>query len=256
MATGPYQPLLEQALEILRSTDPDILARAWFDLERVEEIALDPRAYDFDHPAGRRPNYHFGQWDPHRISQSGYYTRFVLQQITLDALLSRCQQGGSDLPPAECLEEAATVLAGTMLMASGTSGNSPSCHDSSVTLSTLLPQIAAYRDDYYQQRLNQIEGDHGQRLRSEAERGRQPFGGARQHLNHELARQRALQLQRVHLAHMYARMGYPEVAIEQVNSVRVAAARMICKIYCHLTSGHNAIDRNRLEVVDGPFEQD
>jgi len=249
VATGPYQPMLARALEILHSTDPDVLANAWFDLERVEEIALDPRAYDFDHPAGRRPNYHFGQWDPHRISKSGYYTRFVLQQITLDALLSRCQPGCSNFSPAECLEESATVLAGIMLMASGTSGNAPSCHDSSVTLSTLLPLIAAYRDAFYQQRLSQIQGAHGRRLRLEANRSRQPFGGARQHLNHELARRRAMQLQRVHLAHMYARMGYPEVAIAQVNSVRVAAARMICKIYCHLTSGHHAIDRDRFEEV-------
>jgi hypothetical protein len=249
VAAGPYQPIVLRALEILRGMDSDILARAWFDLDQVEEIALDPRAYDFDHPAGRRPNYHFGQWDPHRLSKSGYYTRFVFQQITLDALLSRCQQSGPDLRPAECLEEAATVLAGTMLMASGTSGNSPGCHDSSVTLSTLLPVIAAYRDDYYQQRLNQIEGVHGKRLRAEADRARQPFGAARQYLNHELARRRAMQLQRVHQAHMCARMGYPEVAIEQVNLVRVAAARMICKIYCHLTSGHNAIDRDQLEEV-------
>jgi hypothetical protein len=249
VATGRYQPIVKRALEILHHTDSDILMRAWFDLQQVEEIALDPRAYDFDHPAGRRPNYHFGQWDPHCISKSGYYTRFVLQQITLDALMSRCQQADSDLLPAECLEESATVLAGTLLMASGTSGNSPSCHDSSVTLSTLLPIIASYRDDFYQQRLNQIQGTHGKRLRAQVEQGRQPFCDARQHLNQELARRRAMQLQRVHLAHMYARMGYPEVALEQVNSVRVAAARMICKIYCHLTSGHNAIDADQIEEV-------
>ena len=49
-------------------------------------MALDPRAYDFDHPVNRRPNYHFGQWDPHHIDNRGYYSRFVLQQVTLDAL--------------------------------------------------------------------------------------------------------------------------------------------------------------------------
>ena len=57
-------------------------------------------------------------------------------------------------------------------------------------------------------------GPHGDRLREEAVRTRQPFGGARQHLNHELARRRAIQLQRVHLALLYARMGRTEAALE------------------------------------------
>ena len=50
------------------------------------ELALDPRAYDFDHPVNKRPNYHFGQWDPHAIDPRGFYHRFVVQQVTLDAL--------------------------------------------------------------------------------------------------------------------------------------------------------------------------
>ncbi|MCG8449249.1 MAG: hypothetical protein MI725_06690, partial [Pirellulales bacterium] len=61
---GRYERIIQMALDILQNTDEDILARAWFDLERLDEIALDPRAYDFDHPVNRRPNYHFGQWDP------------------------------------------------------------------------------------------------------------------------------------------------------------------------------------------------
>ena len=211
----------------------------------MEEIALDPRAYDFDHPVNRRPNYHFGQWDPHQISQDGFYSRFVLQQMTLDALLTRCEAGdvnGAHHPSpdpspsrggkergeaADRLEEAAAVLAGTILMACGTSGDAPGRHDSTVTLSTLLPQIAAYRDDFYQQLLAKVAGPHGQRLREEAQRTRQPFGGARQHLNHELARRRAVQLQRVHLALLFARMGRPESALRQADSVRVASARML-----------------------------
>ena len=82
VAVGRYEKIIQLALDILKSTDEEILARAWFDLDRLEEIALDPRAYDFDHPVNRRPNHHFGQWDPHHISNSGFYTRFVLQQIT------------------------------------------------------------------------------------------------------------------------------------------------------------------------------
>ena len=60
----------------------------------LDELALDPRAYEFDHPANKRPNYHFGQWDPHRIDNAGRYRRFVVQQVTLDAILDRVVQRG------------------------------------------------------------------------------------------------------------------------------------------------------------------
>ena len=248
VAVGRYERIILLALNILADTDEDLLSRAWFDLERLEEISLDPRAYDFDHPVNRRPNYHFGQWDPHQISNSGYYSRFVLQQVTLDGLLSRCEKKLSTegCTAEECELEAACVLAGTMLMASGTSGDGPTRHDSNETLSTLLPRIAAYRDDFYEQLVSQFDGDHGKRLRAEAERYRQPFGAARQHLNHELARRRALQMQRVHLAYLYARLGYPEAAQRQADSVRVPAARMLSEIYCRLTAGHDAVDNGEL----------
>ena len=257
VATGRYEAIITRALEILQEADPEILSRAWFDLERLEEIALDPRAYDFDHPVNRRPNYHFGQWDTHHISNAGYYSRFVLQQVTLDALLTRCdpKHCPPGVDPADRVDEAAAVLAGTILMASGTSGDSPGRHDSSVTLSTLLPIIASYRDDFYQQLLATAAGAHGNRLREEAVRTRQPFGGARQHLNHELARRRAIQLQRVHLALLYARMGRTEAALKQANSVRVASARMLTAIYCRLTSGHDALDRDELDPVVEDLEQ-
>ena len=252
VAVGRYEKIIRLTIEILKSTDEEILARAWFDFDRLEEIALDPRAYDFDHPVNRRPNYHFGMWDPHQISNSGYYTRFVVQQITLDALLSRCQEGQNATTKEneeDRYQEAATVLAGTMLMASGTSGDGPGRHDSTVTLSTLLPIIAGYRDDFYQERLMQAQGAYGKRMIEEAKRQRQPFGGARQHLNQELARRRALQLQRVHLAHLYARLGYPEAAQKQADLVRVPSARMISEIYCRLTAGHDAIDQYQLLPV-------
>ncbi|MDZ4658075.1 MAG: hypothetical protein SH868_10910 [Bythopirellula sp.] len=257
VAMGRYERIITLALNILANTDEHLLARAWFDLDRLEEIALDPRAYDFDHPVNRRPNYHFGQWDPHHITNDGFYSRFVLQQVTLDALLSRCEDHlyPDEANEDECWLEAASVLAGTMLMAAGTSGDGPARHDSNVTLSTLLPHIANYRDEFYEQLLGQIEGEHGLRLLEEADRFRQPFGAARQHLNHELARRRALQMQRVHLAYLYARLGYPEAAQRQADSVRVPAARMLSEIYCRLSAGHDAIDNGEMAKVVENLQQ-
>ncbi|TWT37309.1 hypothetical protein KOR34_22570 [Posidoniimonas corsicana] len=255
---GPYQELIEQTLTILRESDPALLRDAWFDLDLIEELAVDPRAYDFDHPVNKRPNYHFGQWDPDRIDNRGYYRRFVLQPIALDALLSRIEQGaGVEGGPtrAELTFEAAAVLAGTMLMASGTTGNSPNCHGSEVTLSNLMPHIAAYRDRFYIDLLERAAGEHGDRLRAEAQRLRQPFAGARQHLNQELARRRAAQLQHVHLAQLFARMGYPEAADRQARTVRVASARMLSRIYCRLTDGHHDVDKRRLDNVAKQLEE-
>ena len=255
VAQGPYAELLERTLEILHSTDAALLREAWFDPDLIEELAVDPRAYDFDHPAGKRPNHHFGQWDPNRIDNRGYYRRFVLQPIALDALLSRVnsvevgQLSACGATRDELLLEAAAVLAGTMLMASGTSGDGPNRHSSEVTLSTLLPHIAQYRDEFYAQLLQRTEGPHGQRLRDEAERMRQPLAGARQHLNQELAHRRAAQMQHVHLAQLFARMGYSQAALKQASAVRVASARTLCQIYCRLTDGHRALDRRDLKQV-------
>lgn len=246
VATGPYEEVVCRALDILASTPEELLERAWFRLERLEELALDPRGYDFEHPVNRRPNYHFGCWDPHRLDQRGYYCRYILQQVTLDALSQRVQSAG-DIPREELLFEAAAVLAGTMLMGSGVTGCSPHTHDSSVTLATLLPHIAAYRDAFYEELLKRVGGAHGQRLRAEAKALRQPFGGARQHLNQTLARCRATQVQRVGLARFFARMGYAEAAREQAARVAVTSARMRCEIDCRMTAAHQAIDSGRLE---------
>lgn len=256
VSSGPCEEIITLTLDILRSTPAELLSDAWFQPDLLEELALDPRAYDFDHPVNKRPNYHFGQWDPNRIDNRGYYRRFVLQPLVLSALRTRLEQADSlGLPREDLLFEAAAVLAGTILMASGTSGNGPNCHGSDVTLGTLLPQIADYRDRFYQQLLQRAEGPRGERLRAEALRTHQPFGAARQHLNQELARRRAVQLQRVHLAQAYARMGYTEASLGEAKSVRVASARMLCQIYCRLTAGHHAIDRRRLDQVATYLEE-
>ncbi len=246
VAHGPYHDLIAMALEILRETDPDLLGMAWFDPQQLEELALDPRAFDFDHPVHRRPNYHFGTWDPHHIDNRGYYRRYVLQQVTVDALLTRVTDT-KDLPRDELLFEAGAVLAGTVLMGSGVSGDRPEAHDSTTSLATLLPHIAAYRDDFYDQLMSRLGPVHGKRLREEARMLRQPFAGARHDLNHRLAQQRARQLQHVHLSRLYARIGYTKAAAEQAQIVPVASARMTCEIDCGLTAAHLAADQGRLE---------
>ena len=71
-----------------------MLRNAYFDPELLDELAFDPRAYDFDHPVNKRPNYHFGQWDPHHLDNQGRYRRFVVQQVTLDVLLERVERAG------------------------------------------------------------------------------------------------------------------------------------------------------------------
>ena len=252
VAHGKYQRLIERTIEVLRQTDADLLRAAWFDPDALEELAVDPRAYDFDHPVHKRPNHHFGQWDPNRIDQHGAYRRFVLQPIVLESLLARLDadlDSPAGTSPDELLDEAACVLAGTILMASGVCGSGPGSHSSEETLSTLLPQIAEYRDRFYEDFLARSEGPHAERLRQESERMRQSLGGVRQHLNHEIARRRAEQLQQVQLARSYAHMGRTQAALEQAQVVRVASSRMLCQIYCQLTAGHQAIDTQALDKV-------
>ncbi len=244
-AEGKYKEVVDIALQLLAETSEQILYDACFDLDQLDELAFDPRAYDFDHPVNKRPNYHFGQWDPHWIDNRGRYRRYVAQQVTLEALMSRIGTC-SDAIREELVVEAAAVLAGTIIMSTGISGSGPDTHDSSVTLSNLLPKIAAYRDLFYERLLARIQGKHGQRLRREARQRRQPFGGARQHLNGELARRRAAQLEHVHLAAIFARMGYAEAATEQADVVPAASARMLCQIDCRLTDGDLALTEGDL----------
>ena len=257
VAFGPYCEIITKALEILRNTSSHILRDAQFDPNNLDELALDARAYDFDHPVNKRPNYYFGQWDPHLMDQSGSYRRFVLQQVTVDALLDRVAKE-KDLPREEVLTEAAVVLAGTMLMASGISGGSANSFSSTTTLVNLLSQIALYRDSFYTEFLNGIVGPHADRLRNEADIRRQPLGGARQQLNTTLARLRASQVEHVQLARIFARMGSANAAKEEADDVQVPSARILCRIDCLLTIGNQQLRRGELvkagEVPDQIFD--
>lgn len=246
VAFGPYHDIISKALEILRGTPSHILRDAQFDPANLDELSLDPRAYDFDHPVNKRPNYYFGQWDPHLMDQNATYRRFVLQQVTVDALLARVSQE-KELAREEVLTEAAAVLAGTMLMASGISGGSANSFSSTTTLVNLLSQIALYRDSFYTEFLEGLAGPHAERLQQEAAIRRQPLGGARQQLNTNLARLRASQVEHVQLARIFARMGSANAAKEESDDVQVPSARILCRIDCLLTVGNQLLRRNELE---------
>ncbi len=259
-AYGRYQKVVEQALKILQETDDGILHDACFNLGKFNELVLDPRAYDFDHPVNRKPNYHFGIWDPHFIGNDGYYHRFVVHQVTLDGIMRRMEtayMGESDaatIPQDELLYEAGAVLVGTMLMGSGVCGDTPQTHDSETSLTDLMPVIAAYRDRFYDQIVQKIPEKMKPRIEAEQKRLHQPFGGCRQDLNKQLAKRRADQLQRMHLARIFARMGYFDAAQHQTDIISVASARILTKIDCLITQSHFLIDREKLEESAGLFQ--
>jgi hypothetical protein len=253
-AAGPYREVVEKALEILRNAPIGILRQAQFSPERIETLALDPRAYDFDHPVNKRPNYHFGLWDPTKVSPDGYFSRFIVQQVTMDALAGRIRQR-QDLELSETVFEAASVLAGIVLMASGISGAGPGSIDSQTSVADLLPRIAGFRDDFYRHLITQISGRHLARLDQEAKQLKQPFAGARQHLNAELAARRASQLERAHLARIYSRMGYEVEARETLRHVQTPSARMNCAMDCILFASQRSVRQGKLSEALGQLQE-
>ncbi|MFM7150530.1 MAG: hypothetical protein ACKO23_11855, partial [Gemmataceae bacterium] len=242
--------MIIRCLDILQSTDPSLLQDASFSLDQLEEVAIDLRAYDHGHPVNRRPNYVFGEWDPHHIDSKGRYSRYVIRKVTLDALMDRVENA-RELDSEERLFEGAAVLAGTILMATGVSGWGPGAHDSTNNLATLLPRIARYRDLFYENLSRTVVGAHGRRLHQEQEKTRQPFGAARQHLNNYLAKHRAGQMQHRHLSLLFAEMGYPQASAAEAGRILSVSARMLGQILSNLTAGQIDCDNGRLDAACG-----
>ncbi len=249
VAAGRYRELVVNALEILAQMPPDILSSAYFDMSLMDELALDVRAYDHAHPVYKRTNYTFGEWDPHCLDVSGRYRRFVVRAVILDALRDWISQA-HDVPADEQVREASAVLAGTMLMASSVSGSGPDTHDSNVSLTSLLPKIARQRDAFYSRLLQTMKGKHADRLRREAQVVQQPFGRIRQHLNLYLAHYGCRQMQRAHLAYLFARMGYAEAAREQAAIIPAAATRFETEIQLRMTLVQFDLDRGEIAGAD------
>jgi hypothetical protein len=251
-----FADIVRPAIKLLEDTDPLLLEEASFDPKKLDELSYDPRAHDHFHPINKRPNVLFGEWDPHTIDNGGYYRRFVLRQMTIDTLLSWVAPGPHAVSARnERLFEAAAVLAGTILMGAGVSGAGPSYHDSSVTLSKLVPRIARYRDEFYKKLLEQLPGEHGKRLRAESEARKQPFAGVRQFLNQAIATQRASHLQDRRLAQLHAAMGYPNAARRRASKIAAPAVRFGTEIRIRQTEAGFAADRGHAATAAPLLEE-
>jgi len=245
VAHGRYGGVVSRAMEILARAPAPLLRQADFELDALEELSIDPRAFDFLHPAASRPNYLFGLWDPARIDERGRYRRMVVQQATLDGILSwpdAAASVGGAAAPEELRLESGAVLAGVMLMASGLSGHGPGAHMATAPLSELLPRIAGYRDEFYRWMLTTLPDGHRRRLDEEASRLRQPFGGVRRHINTFLAGRRARQVEAVALAGIFARMGRATGAERMAALVPAASARMFARITSRVVAARRAAD--------------
>lgn len=247
IAAGKYEELLKQTFEFLKQAPADLLFDAYFDQERLVELAVDPRAYDHLHPVNKRTNYLFGEWDPHRIDNKGYYRRFVVRKIILDSLQDWVDDKSIKTSRGEKLFDAAAALCGTMLMASSISGAGPSTHDSTVSLTSLLPIVARRRDEFYARVMDGVTGERRTRLLKEQEKTQQPFGHVRQYLNMKLAGYGARQVQHRELAHLYALLGYREASRAQAIAIPAASTRIETEIECVVSAVHQFVREDRVE---------
>lgn len=245
-ANGTWHDLISRTMQFLEEAPTDLLDEAHFRRSQLDEFAVDVRAHDHLHPVNKRTNYMFGEWDPHRIDVKGNYRRFVVRKIILDALQEWIDGAGSGSRE-ERLFDAAAALCGTMLMASSISGSGPDSHDSTVSLTSLLPIVARRRDAFYARLMEQVSGARARRLQKEAGRTQQPFGHVRQYLNMYLASYGARQVQHRELAYLYARIGYPDAAREQAATIPAASIRFECELQCCMAAARVQLHLGKLQ---------
>lgn len=254
VAYGRYREVISRSLELLRSTPEDLLHEAHFSFDCMDELALDPRAHDHVHPANKRTNYLFGEWDPHQIDIKGRYRRFIIRKVILDALEQWISEQ-KRVPVEEVLFDAAAVLSGTVLMASAISGAGPGTHDSTVSLTTLLPRVARQRDAFYARLTDAATGARAKRLLKHAQTTQQPFGHVRQYLNFYLAQYGTQQVQRRHVAYLYARMARPDAARRQAEIIPSASARFESEIQWRIAAIQQAVDRGDVPAAVALLEE-
>ncbi|MBL8848116.1 MAG: hypothetical protein JNG89_00440, partial [Planctomycetaceae bacterium] len=244
-AHGKYHDLIARTMTFLEETSADLFEESHFRRSHLDELCIDLRSHDHLHPVNKRTNYMFGEWDPHVIDVHGNYRRFVIRKIIVDALQEWIDSEGPKQRD-ERLFDAAAALCGTMLMASSISGSGPDTHDSTVSLSTLLPVVARRRDAFYQRLMTEAEGARAKRLEKIARKTQQPFGHVRQYLNMYLASYGARQVQHRELAYLYARMGYTDAARQQASAIPSASIRFECDLQCRMNSARLLLQLGKL----------
>ena len=241
-ASGRYHDLIVASLDLLAAAPDELRTDSYFEFDRLGELSVDLRAHDHLHPVYKRTNYMFGEWDPGRIDNKGEYRRFVVRRIILEALQSWLDDDSLGFDREERLFDAAAALAGTILMASTISGAGPGTHDSTVSLTSLLPVVARRRDDFYDRLIAEATGMRARRLKELAEATRQPFGHIRQHVNMTLARFGARQVMNRELASLYARIGFPEASRAKAAELPSVSARFECELQCRIGTVHRAVE--------------
>ncbi|GAB6184834.1 hypothetical protein JCM17478_03360 [Thermopirellula anaerolimosa] len=237
-AFGRYHALVERAVQILDNTDVALRERFYFQLENLEEIALDPRGLDQEHPASFRPNYQFGLWDPHSLNERGCYRRLILHDLPLEIALRWATRPN---PPedTDLWFEAAAVLAGTMLMGAAVWGPYPGALMSTTNISRLLAQIAAARDDFYLELLMHRTKMHPSASSSEFMAQGRPFEAVRQFLNTTLAEYRSSQVHASGLTRIMAQLGAIDAARTAASRLRSATAGLRAEITIGLGSAES-----------------
>ncbi len=247
VAAGRYHDLIEHTLAFLKEAPQDLLQESHFYLDHLDELSVDPRAYDHLDPANKRTNYMFGEWDPHRIDNKGDYRRFIVRQIILESLMDWIDNENKKISREERLFDASAALCGTMLMASSISGSGPTTHDSTISLTSLLPIVARRRDEFYNRLMGSVTGKRAERLNSEQKKTQQPFGHIRQFLNMRLAGYGARQVQHRELAHLFAMMGYAEAGRRQADAIPATSIRIETEIECTVASAYQELDQGNLD---------
>ncbi|GEM_PF-1611391 len=245
-AFGRYQRLIDKAVTILEATDDSLKQAFFFQIENLEEIALDPRGLDQEHPACFRPNYQFGLWDPHSLNDRGYFRRLVLHDLPLEIALRWANQGPHS-PHADPWFEAAAVLAGTMLMGASVWGSYPGAMMSTTNVSELLSRIAKARDDFYVWLLSAQHELGGSLSPQEPRPHGRPFDEVRQFLNTALAEYRSRQTHASSLVRVMAQMGSLHAARTAASRLSSKTARLRAGIVISLGSADSLLREKRFE---------
>lgn len=242
-AVGPYHDLIQSSIQFFSTVPEQILEGSYFQLDRLQELAIDLRAHDHLHPVNKRTNYTFGEWDPNLIDTKGFYSRFVIRKIILETLQYWIDTAAEEIGYEEALHDASAVLCGTMLMATSISGSGPDTHDSSISLTSLMPLVARQRDAYYKEIMNQCEGERKRRLTEIQELTQQPFGHVRQFINLSLSRYGSAQTQHRHLSHFFARLGMDEASERNANATPAVSGRFESHLQILLTRANLLLDQ-------------